>query len=239
MFAARLAVALTIASGAAATPPQRVVFVGNSLTSWNDLPGLVGALADSAGAGPLEVQSVTAPDVSLADHLDRGAAAAAIQRGRPDVVILQQGPSSLDASRADLIAASERFAALIAPDGGRPALYGVWPDRTRLAAFDRVSESYRLAAEHVAGIYLPAGEAWRAAWRRDATLALYDADGFHPSVLGTYTAALVIYQRLTGRSPLGLPARLRTRGGVAIEIAPAVARLLQEAAAETNARFPS
>jgi hypothetical protein len=115
----------------------------------------------------------------------------------------------------------------------------VWPPRERLAVFDRVSESYRLAAERVGGVYLPAGEAWQAAWRRDAKLALYGPDDFHPSILGTYTAALVIYQRVTGRSPVGLPARLRTVGGVDVDIPPDVARLLQDAAAEANTRFPS
>jgi len=67
---------------------------------------------------------------------------------------------------------------------------------------------------------LPAGEAWRAAWRRDSTLALYGPDAFHPSILGTYVAALVIYGGLTGRSPLGLPARLQPLSGVLVDVPP-------------------
>ena len=160
---------------------------------------------------------------------------AAIQRGGWDVVVLQQGPSALDASRAELLDLAERFAVEIRKVGAQPALYAVWPESARFVVFDRVTESYRLAAEHVRGIFLPAGDAWRAAWRRDPSLALYGRDAFHPSVLGTYVAALVIYERLSGRSPVGLPARLRSRGGVLIDIAPATARLVQEAAHEANA----
>ena len=48
---------------------------------------------------------------------------------------------------------------------------------------------------------LPAGPAWLAAWRRSPKLRLYGPDGFHPSVLGTTLAALVVYARLTGTSP--------------------------------------
>lgn len=229
-----IAIALALAA-----PPGRVLFIGNSLTYVNDLPGMVGALVDSSGAGPIEIHSVTAANFSLGDHLHEGTAVAQIRRQRPEVVVLQQGPSGLDASRADLIAATERFDVEIRNVGGKAALYGVWPERARRGAFEQVGESYRLAAERVGGMYLPAGEGWRAAWRRDSTLALYDHDDFHPSVLGTYAAALVIYARLTGRSPLGLPARLRTASGVLVDIPPAVARLLQEAAAEVHTRFPS
>ena len=223
-------------------PPGRVLFVGNSLTYMNDLPGMVSALVDSSGAGPMEIHSVTAPNFSLGDHLDNRTAEGEMRRRLPDLLVLQQGPSSLDDSRADLIASTQRFDSLaraVSGRSGRVALYGVWPGRARAAVFDRVSESYRLAAARVGGVYLPAGEGWRAAWRRDATLELYDADQFHPSIMGTYVAALVIYQRITGRSPIGLPARLRSKGGVDVDIAPGVARLLQESAADANARFPS
>src|SRR5262245_48110577 len=69
-----------------------VLFIGNSLTFANDLPGMLRALVDSSGAGPVEIHSVTAPNYSLGDHLETGAAAAQIQHHRPALVVLQQGP---------------------------------------------------------------------------------------------------------------------------------------------------
>lgn len=233
---ARLLAVLGLIACTSPAPPVsgRVLFVGNSLTYTNDLPGMVAALADSAGSGPISVEMVVAADFSLRDHLDGGGAVRALKRGGWDFVLLQQGPSSLDDSRAGLIASARDFDTEIRKVGARPALYAVWPDRTRLSFFDQVSESYRLAAVAVHGLYLPAGEAWRAAWRRDSTLALYDADDFHPSVLGSYVAALVIYGRISNRSPVGLPARLRTRSGRLVDIPATTARLLQEAAEEAN-----
>ena len=41
-------------------------------------------------------------------------------------------------------------------------------------------------------LVLPVGEAWRSAWRIDPNIALYGPDGFHPSLMGTYLAALVV-----------------------------------------------
>ena len=105
----------------------------------------------------------------------------------------------------------------------------VWPESNRQDAFDGVSQSYARAAEDVSGMLLPVGEAWRGAWRRDPEVPLYGPDGFHPTPTATYLAALVIYQQITGRSPVGLPAWTQMAADRAL--------LLQEAAQEANARF--
>ena len=84
------------------------------------------------------------------------------------------------------------------------------------------------------GLLLPAGEAWRAAWRRDRNLALYGADNFHPSPLGSYLAALVIVQGITGRTASPLPRRLDSPAGLfpRIELSEAEAKLLHDAAGD-------
>lgn len=193
------------------TAAQRVLFVGNSFTFWNHLPLLVEAMAKSRGI-IIECEAETGPDLSLEDHWNRGTRDV-IRSGRFTHVVLQQGPSSLASSRANLREWAQRFAAEIRAAGARPALYMVWPDRSRLAYFAQVQESYRLASDDVDGLLLPVGEAWQAAWKLDPRLDLYGPDGFHPSKLGTYAAAATIFARLTETSPLGLPAKLRLRNG--------------------------
>ena len=210
-----------------------VLFVGNSLTYVNDLPEMVRALALAAG-DTLRVETVANPDWSLEDHWNGGAARSAIGRGW-EVVVLQQGPSALPESRALLIDYARRFAGEIRAAGARPALYAVWPAYSRAGDFDHAGESYRLAAEAVDGMLFPAGEAWRAAWRADPDLHLYAADGLHPSLAGTYAAALVVYARLLDRSPVGAPSTLTLRTGVVVRIDPAAAAVLQRAAEEALA----
>jgi hypothetical protein len=94
-----------------------------------------------------------------------------------------------------------------------------------------------MAAVRAGGMFFPAGEAWRAAWARDSTLALYGPDGFHPSPLGTYVAALVIAERLTGRTAVGMARELRTRAGVRISLDEATALLVQQAGHEVVQRY--
>jgi hypothetical protein len=151
------------------------------------------------------------------------------------VVILQQGPSATE-GRPSLLEYSDRFAEEIGLVGARTALYMVWPDRSRFFDFDGVSDSYRTAAQSVGGLLFPVAEAWRSAWARDADLNLYGPDGFHPSLLGSYLAALVMYEQIANQDPRDLPAEIPTPSGP-VAISQEVATALQEAAVEANSRF--
>jgi hypothetical protein len=179
-----LVVLLAACLGSSAEPVPsdddlRILFIGNSLTSANDLPGLVGRLGQAVeGKAPI-VESVTVGGFSLEDHWNRGDAQKAIGRDKWDLVVLQQGPSALPESRVLLVEYTRRFAEEIRRTGGRPALYMVWPPASR------------------------------AVLRRNPDLALFAGDGFHPSGAGTYLAALVIYAQASNRSPIGISAVAR------------------------------
>jgi hypothetical protein len=216
------------ARGGAEAEPLRVLFVGNSLTTTNDLPELVDALA-TAGGKELEVGRVTFDGYSLEDHWDHGAARNALASGSWDVVVMQQGPSALPESQVDLRKWAGVFGEEARAAGTRLGLLTVWPESYRQYALADVIVSYRAAAQAAGGELYPAGEAWFAAWQCNSRLGLYGRDGFHPSRLGTYTAALVVYGRLF-RAPLVSPA-LRIAG-----VQPRTARLVQSAAATALGR---
>jgi hypothetical protein len=173
-------------------PDLRSVFFGNSLTYVNDLPGMVRQLGASNAARPVTVASVAFGDYSLEDHWNRGDALTAIRQGGWDLVVLQQGPSALPESRANLIEWTGRFAGEIRKVGARPAVYMVWPGLNRQAAWDSVTDSSAAAAAAALALLLPAGEALRSAYTADPGMPLFDADGFHPLPLGSIGAPLVI-----------------------------------------------
>jgi hypothetical protein len=232
---------LTFPVDAAAQPapsgPLRVLFIGNSLTYTNDLPGMVAALPCFADGRAIEVHSVALADMSLADHLKKGAARAVLKSNRYDFVVLQQGPSALPASRKELLDSVRRFAPDIKAAGARPAMLSVWPSWLRRDDFDAVNESYRLAAEAIDAMLLPIGEAWRAAWRRDPGFPLYSGDEVHPSPLGTYLGALVVCSAFGGRSPKELSGPL-TINGKPLVLPKTYLDFAIASAAETMARFP-
>jgi hypothetical protein len=218
-----------------------ILFIGNSLTYYNDLPLIVEALGDSVpgltAEQRLAVSMAAYPDYALFDHWNDGAAVRALERSKWNTVILQQGSSALDESRVLLREWTKKFDEKVRAAGARTAMYAVWPNASRQFDFDRVNESYTLAAADVNGMLFPVGEAWRAAWRRDANMALYSPDGLHPTLRGSYVGALVIASMLLDRSPIGMPTRLTLRNGTSISIAAAEATILQEAAAEAIEKF--
>ncbi|HEU6444251.1 MAG TPA: SGNH/GDSL hydrolase family protein [Gaiellaceae bacterium] len=227
-LAAAAALALGGASGAGGGPPTslRVLFVGNSLTATNDLPAGVARIAGRAGRR-LEYRTVAPGGFALEDHWSQGEARSALAAGGWDVVVMQQGPSALPESQANLREWATRWAAEARARGATPALLTVWPESYRRGALSAVIGSYRRAATAARAELLPAGGAWQAAWRCEP-VALYGRDGFHPSVLGTYAAALVVYGRLFRAPLLGVSAPAGVR--------PRTARLLQWSAATSLGR---
>ena len=141
---------------------------------------------------------------------------------------MQQGPSALPESQANLREYAVRWSAEARANGARLALLTVWPESYRRGALTEVIASYRRAATSAKAELLPAGDAWRRAWHCEPGTPLYGRDGFHPSELGTYTAALVVYGRLFGAPLIGgkPPSGVRLRA----------ARLVQWAAATSLGR---
>lgn len=212
------------AAAAGAGDGEPVLFIGNSLTESNDLPARVAEITAAAGH-PLRTSAVTQGGASLLDHWENGRAVRAIREGRWSVVVLQQGPSTLPESRAELTSFTRQFAEEIRRAGGRPALLMVWPLPGQQAS--AVSASYRAAAEANDALLLPAGDAWTILAGRDASMVLTGADGFHPSVLGTWAAALTVACTLI---PEDRPALARAVSASALRLDTARRDLLVDAA---------
>src|SRR6476620_1203547 len=96
---------------APAVPPQGggILFIGNSLTTTNDLPAMIEQLARESGGTPIETRTVAEGGFSLEDHWNRGDAQRVIAQGGWSVVVLQQGPSALPESQVNLREYTMRF----------------------------------------------------------------------------------------------------------------------------------
>ncbi|HYV97298.1 MAG TPA: hypothetical protein VE967_07605 [Gemmatimonadaceae bacterium] len=233
--------ALALACGSDGTAPHskpgqiRVLFIGNSLTYTNSLPQMVDALAAASGFDIVS-DAQASPDYALIDHWDNPQTRQRVQTGHYDVVILQQGPSSLSVNRDSLRLWTAMWAPVIRTAGGRPALYAVWPEAERSYAFGDVSTSYRLAAEDVNGLFFPVGDTWLETWAEYPTAELYGADNFHPAVAGTYAAAVVIVSILTHSSPTSLATTFQMPPTVSGALDATVAQAIRGAAAVVIAR---
>jgi len=207
----------------------RILFIGNSLTYVNDLPGVVEDFGAAASL-PIATGMVARPNYALIDHLTLGnEARTAISAGDWDVVVLQQGPTSEALYRDSLVLWTRMLDTLIRAAGASTAMYMVWPMQGQRGGFAAVRQAYTDAAQAVQATLLPAGTAWELALAADSTLPLYSPDRLHPTALGTYLAALAIFEGLTGRDARTLPP-VALVGGAALQLPAAKVRLLQQAA---------
>lgn len=147
-------------SGCGAGPTEPVVadfsvlFIGNSLTSTNDLPSTLERLLSYSDLGALEVESIAHPNYGLEDHWYRSSAGESIVRGDWDIVIMQQGPSATE-GRPSLLEYSQRFTEWIKQGCATPAMFMVWPSVARRSDMFGVSDSYKTAAERTDGFFFP------------------------------------------------------------------------------------
>lgn len=211
---------------------MRVLFIGNSLTSWHNLPAYVAAFAKRSGDNAFRYRMIAPPAVGLEDHWRIQRTRRALAEERWDVVVMQQGPSAEPESRLHLCTWTKRFADLARSRGAQPRLLMVWS--AGRFGLQEVIDSYTAAAVAANAPALPAGMAWAAAWKRKPSLALHARDGLHPSKLGTYLAALVVYAGLREVPPSTLPSSVVV-SGKRFTVSRSNARILRAAAAEALA----
>jgi hypothetical protein len=200
-----LGVALVSGLGRAADAPStarplRVLFIGNSQTSTNDLPAFVAAIARASKQAKIEYRTIAPSAMTLEGNWNMGSARGSLLAGHWDAVVMQQGPSVLPESRAKLCLYAKAFSDEAREWGARPYLLMVWPRRG--SELPEVVDSYASAAAGAEAGLLPGGAAWGAALRRAPDLPLYRWDGIHPARVGTYLAALVVYAGLRGIAPV-------------------------------------
>ncbi len=198
---------LTALAAPLAGAPLRVLFLGNSLTDGNNVPALVQAMAQLQGV-ELDYTASAPGGYAIEDHWLDGRQAL-LASGNYDVLVLQQGPSTLPASQAHLRQWTITWAAEARRFGTRPALYMVWPVRTQTNGFALVSESYRNAALAADAAVFPAGEAWQAALGANPSVQLYSGDDLHALPAGSFLAAMVIARGLVSLDPARVPASVR------------------------------
>lgn len=201
-------------SGCAQTAaPIRVLFLGNSLTDGNDVPGIVQALAGLQGV-TLHVDSSTPGGYNLEDHWNVGESQL-LRTGDYDLVVMQQGPSTTLDSQANLKEWTRVWTDFAHTQGTEAALFMVWPFTWQANGFALVSQSYRGAAVASGIEVFPAGEVWEKAFARQRLLQLY-SDDLHANQAGSLLAAMVIGRRLFALDPARVPTRLPTRFGTIV-----------------------
>ncbi len=172
-----------------------ILFVGNSLTYYNNLPLLVKTEAASRGV-IVNTKMLASSNYAIVDHWADGEVQTLISSGIYDFVIIQQGPSSQQSGYDMLLNSGADYAAICEANDARLAYYMVWPAIVNYFTFDNVIANYTAAAEANNAILCPVGRRWKEHFDQTNDFSYYGSDQFHPSLQGSRIAAEVIVQSL-------------------------------------------
>lgn len=123
-----------------------------------------------------------------------------------DVVIIQAFGVQRDFSDEEFKKNAKTWVDFFKKQGIQVVVFYTWG-----SAVDSITEKERLdRMVHQLGwqedlAIVPVGPAWQAALISRPDLKLYANDGIHPSALGVYLSACVLYASITGESPLDNP----------------------------------
>lgn len=174
---------------------KSILFVGNSLTYYNDLPGLVARLGKDSGI-VIKTEMVAYPNYALEDHWNDGQIQTLIGTKKYDFVVVQQGPSSQAEGRELLLDYGARIKNLCIPHNTKLAFFMVWPAFANFQTFDGVIKNYTDAAVATNSLLCPVGTAWKEHFLGTGDYSYYGPDKFHPSQKGSENAALIIFKTL-------------------------------------------
>ena len=210
---------------AKAAKSARILFIGNSFTNRNDLPGLVVKLAAAAHPSRHVVTDrVIANGRALKTHWERAEAAEAIRRERWDYVVLQEQSTLPLKNRRRMHEYVTLFDRQIREAGARTVLYMTWARLNAWERQDELADAYLSIGRDLGAIVVPVGMTWQRVLREHPEIVLHDRDGSHPSFAGSYLAACVFVATLFDVDPVGLSV------DEPVQFDPALAKILQTAA---------
>ncbi|NQU20296.1 MAG: SGNH/GDSL hydrolase family protein [Candidatus Nealsonbacteria bacterium] len=211
----------------AAERPLKVLFVGNSYTAANDLPGLITALAAVGDGRKIESDRLVRGGCTFERHVTKEGALEKILAKPWDVVVLQEQSMMPVADAKKMHQYARKLHAAVDKRGARTVFFLTWARQHLPEMQPKLNEAYFSIADELHATVAPVGVAWKNAMEADPKLVLHKPDKSHPNATGSYLAACVFYATLLEKSPEGLPGTLKRQNKTLVQLDAATARQLQ------------
>ena len=199
--------------------PEKILFLGNSFTYYNDgLHKHYGNLlraADLYRADRNKLRMLTYSGSGLWEH--SAGLHSALTNDRWDAVVMHDYSNGPITEWDRFVSASDALGGIARAQGTAPMLMMTWAYVGQPEMTLELAEAYTKRGKDLGAKVIPVGLAFAAARQRlgidlyspdllrfDSGQAVYEQTIKHPSVAGTYLAACTVYAALTGRTPEGL-----------------------------------
>ena len=187
-------------------PVHRLLFLGHSYTYYNDMPAMVGKMADSARS-PVryDVTMSAFPNAKLSEHwrypktrrlLSQGGWYRVIAQPEGSFQPLDSGSDMYAYGHKLLVGTAEQPSALIISHRATDTFYESHYSITRAYDGELDQENVRGLASETGAEVIDINRVWERVRSEELPFSLY-SDGNHPSVQGSYLIALVVYAALS------------------------------------------
>ena len=200
-------------------PSYTILFIGTSITEYNG--GLYTHLEQLAGSAdpPLIIKAdkIIQYSTPLEDQWENSNARNTIKNGNYDAVVLQEAlhwtfietfheySRVFDTAIKEAGAETVLFMTYAIVDKQAQAQASMLGNCLGYASMNVIEEAHREIAEELDCKVAPCGLAFQRVEQERPKLDLFDADGEHPSIYGTYLAVNMVYATVFDESPEGLP----------------------------------
>lgn len=218
---------------------KKILFIGNSYTSFNnfnDLPETIRQLAESAGV-KLDVSAVIGGGRSLEWHYYNPETIEALQREAWDYVVFQEFSTRPLDEPEKMFVSGEALFNRVTSKKVQPVLYLTWSRQFLPETQPRITKAYIELSRRINARIFPAGLAWHKVIAKNADIGLYDPDQSHPTILGTYLNACTFCSAILDINPEKFTNKIRVLNGVTLKIDPEIALILQQSAKQTTQEF--
>jgi hypothetical protein len=128
-----------------------------------------------------------------------------IKKGGWDVLVLQGQKISSSGKYSYSTEAAIELCRAASSSGTRVILFSEWGRLNVDGETERIEQVYASIADAGGASLSPVGQAWQRAQQQRPETNLHAADGNHSNATGAFLAACVLYETITGNSPLRLP----------------------------------
>lgn len=190
-------------------PTERgILFIGNSLTYFNDLPATIQYFSEKANEPhPFEYGQETRGGATLGWHWSNGNAVPRLRKGTWTHVVLQDYSTIPIEDPESLATFVRTFNDEIKAQGAQTVLFMTWAWKDVPGAQEKVSYAYNQIGKELGIAVVPVGRAWELAQKEKPSLPLY-CDERHPNQAGTYLAACVFYGFMYHKKPTGVTTKV-------------------------------
>jgi hypothetical protein len=199
-----IAVLVCFASAGLAAEERSILFIGNSLTMYNNLPQMFADLAKAGGQGDILTDGQLVGGASLEKHWKDGKALAKLRSRAWTWVVLQEQSTTTFKEPGSFTAHARLFIDAITAQKAKPVLYLTWAREGEMDTQERITAAYTTMGKDTGALVVPAGLAFKAYRDAHGDGSLF-VDNRHPKAPGTYLAACCFYGALLGKDPAGLP----------------------------------